>query len=236
MLNWLQTALRGSSNSASRCQPQSGATSEPRADELADSGARGSTEAADYAGGVQYTERGLAAAAARRQPDSSALAPNSNSQAEADSQQDAAAGHSAIAPSAQIRSLSAAGSGAMAEPAAAAVEAPTAPAAAATVEPAAEVPAGPSGAASPAADQDAAAAIRPTAGGRVIPTHKLCPRCLQKKPQSEYYRNRANCDGLASYCTSCQNTVAALSKSKTRSKNLQTGVRVFRIYCSLLAL
>lgn len=41
---------------------------------------------------------------------------------------------------------------------------------------------------------------------------KYCPRCQQVKKKSEFHRNRAQDDGLQSYCKSCQNEITTQNK------------------------
>ena len=66
---------------------------------------------------------------------------------------------------------------------------------------------------------------KPTAaaqhGAHLIPGQKTCPKCSQVKPSSQFYKNRANSDGLASYCTVCQSAVAAASKAKSKSTKVR---------------
>ena len=58
-------------------------------------------------------------------------------------------------------------------------------------------------------------------GGHIIPGQKTCPKCSQMKPSSQFYKNRANSDGLASYCTVCQSAVAAASKAKSKATKVR---------------
>jgi hypothetical protein len=45
-------------------------------------------------------------------------------------------------------------------------------------------------------------------------TQKLCPKCKEVKPRSEWYRNKAKPDGLGSWCKVCQKVLLDLWYTK----------------------
>lgn len=43
---------------------------------------------------------------------------------------------------------------------------------------------------------------------------KFCPRCLETKPVSQYFRRKTSKDGLNTYCKSCQSAATSASRAK----------------------